>query len=295
MNAVAAVALIGLGEVGRVLAEDLPAATVTLTCFDTAFVDPASPASRNLAALAVARGADTADAVRDADLVVSAVTAGHDLIVAEAVARGLRPGAWFVDLNSASPRQKQASAHVIEDAGGRYVEIAVMAPVEPRRLGVPLLLGGPHAEQFAPVARALGFTDLRVFADTVGPAAATKLCRSVVVKGVEALVTEALLAARAWGVERDVLDSLSNLFPAEDWEALAAYLISRSVQHGARRAEEMTEAAVTVADTGLSPVMALATIERQRWAAGRIPISADDTLNTLLDGLRPRTTAGARR
>lgn len=275
-----AVALIGLGEVGTVLAQDID---VTVTAWDTGFADPASRASRNAERLGVPAAADPHAAVRDAELVISAVTAASTLAAAASVADALR-GKWFLDLNSAAPGQKAAAARVVEAAGGRYVEAAVMSPITPKRLAAPMLLGGPHAERFAAFGASLGFSGLEPYADVVGPASATKLCRSVVVKGVEALVTESMLTARKWGVEGTVLASLSNLLPADDWEALAAYLISRSLVHGTRRAEEMREAVATVADAGVEPLMAEATARRQD-IAGLLTDAVHDDLRPMLDAL----------
>lgn len=286
------IALIGLGEVGRVLAEHLSShdPSIRLTAWDVAFADPGSRAVANAAALPVRVATDAADAVAGADLVLSAVTAANDLNAATDAAVGMAGGAWFVDLNSASPGQKQRSAQVIEAAGGRYVEAAVMSPIEPRRAAAPILLGGPHANDFLAVAADLGFTGAVVFASVVGPASATKLSRSVVVKGLEALLTESMLTARAWGVEADVLASLSDLMPAADWPALAEYMIRRSLEHGGRRAEEMYEAAVTVADAGVEPLMATATARRQEWAAGQASALPATGLQDLLDAIRKATT-----
>jgi 3-hydroxyisobutyrate dehydrogenase-like beta-hydroxyacid dehydrogenase len=284
------VTLLGLGEVGRVLAEGMgPIDGVRLTSWDTAYADPSSRASRHAVELGVQQAADAATSVATADVVFSAVTAANTLTAAESVANGLASGAWFVDLNSASPGLKQAAAAVVEAAGGRYVEAAVMSPIHPQRLAAPVLLGGPHAAAFEMIGLELGWTGLRVYSGVVGPAAATKLARSVVVKGVEALVTEAMLTARAWGVEDEVLGSLSNVIPVQDWPAFAAYLVSRSVEHGTRRAEEMREAARTVAETGATPLMATATAERQAWAAQfRRADAAQETdeLFTLIDRMR---------
>jgi 3-hydroxyisobutyrate dehydrogenase-like beta-hydroxyacid dehydrogenase len=279
------VTVLGLGEVGTVLAEDLAG---TVTAWDIAFTDHEGAAAANARRLGVPTADNASDSVRAADVVISAVTAANALSAARSVAGGIRPRCWFLDLNSAAPDQKQAAADVIEAASGCYVEAAVMSPIMPDRLAAPILLGGPHAGEFAEVARALGFTGTEVYADVVGPASATKLCRSVVIKGVEALLTEALLAAREWRVEGRVLASLSNLLPADDWEKLAAYMISRSLEHGARRAEEMHEAAATVAGTGIEPVMAEAIARRQDWAAAHRPAVLDDGLIPLLDAIRNR-------
>lgn len=276
-----ALCLIGLGEVGTVLAQDID---LPVTVWDTAFTDPDSPASRNARALGGAPAPDVATAVRDADLVISAVTAANTLVAAESVAPHLRGGTWFLDLNSAAPGRKRAAAEVVDAAGGRYVEAAVMSPIHPKRLAAPMLLGGPHATDFAAFAGPLGFTGLEPYADVVGPASATKLCRSVVVKGTEALLAESMLTARRWGVEGRVLASLSNLLPADDWEDMARYMISRSLVHGRRRAEEMREAATTVAEAGVDPLMSEATARRQEVTAAFRAVAGDE-LRPMLDAI----------
>ena len=264
------VALIGFGEVGRVVSADL---RVVTRAFD---INPA-------------KGADCAtlaEAVRDADLVISAVTAAETVVAARAAAPHLKAGAWFMDLNSSSPEAKIAAAAAVDDAGGRYVEVAVMSPIEPKRLAAPMLLGGPHAEAFAPQVRALGFAGAVFYSDVPGRAAATKLCRSVMIKGLEALISESLLSARYYGVEYTVLESLNNLFPHADWPGYARYMISRTLEHGVRRAEEMREAAKTVAAAGLTPWMSQATAERQAWAPAYDAALSHADLKDVLDAMR---------
>jgi 3-hydroxyisobutyrate dehydrogenase-like beta-hydroxyacid dehydrogenase len=212
------------------------------------------------------------------------VTAASDLDAARSVVPGLQPGTFYVDFNSASPKTKQMAAQVIAEAGGRYVEAAVMSPFPPKRLASPILLGGPHAAEFQ---RDFGrlFAGATVFSAEIGKASAAKMCRSVMIKGIEALLTESLLAARHYGVEDTVLKSLSDLFPIADWEKLACYMISRSLQHGVRRAEEMREVAETVRDAGISPTMSAGAAERHDWAAGHAAALSARDLRTLLDNI----------
>lgn len=282
------IALIGFGEVGHVLAHDLSGHD--LSVYDILFTDHHSWPFVSAGALGLHPALSAADAVRGANLVVSAVTAANTLQAARSVAAGIEKGAVFLDLNSASPGMKQAASEAIETAGASYVEAAVMGPIEPRRLNAPILLGGPHAASVRPMLLDLGFGGAEAFSDQIGPASATKMCRSVMIKGVEALVTEAMLTARAYGVEKTVLDSLSNLLPAEDWEALAKYMIGRSLEHGARRAEEMLEAATTVAEAGVEPLMSRAIAERQAWAAAHKDALSETDLGALLDTIRGEKT-----
>lgn len=281
------VALIGFGEAGRTFARDLKALGVTrLAAFDPAFADPAGRASREAAQLGVERFRAAAAAANGCDLVVSAVTAEAALGAARDTAPGLGRGAFFLDLNSASPAVKLDSSRAVEAAGGRYVEAAVMGPIPPKGLRVAMLLGGPHAADFLAFAADLPL-EARAYSDTVGAASAAKLARSVMMKGMEALITECLLMARRWGIERDVLDSLNETYPLPDWEARARYMISRTLLHGARRAEEMREAARTVADAGIPPILSVPTAARQARSheIARRGVSAEAPLAELLDAM----------
>jgi hypothetical protein len=262
------IGLVGYGEVGRILAEDLRAAGVArVAACDIALGTAAEPALRDHAARhGVELVASHAALAAAADLIVSAVTASQTVPAAEACAPGIARGAWFLDFNSASPGAKQRAAAAIDGAGGAYVEAAVMTSVPPYRIRVPMLLGGARAAELAPLLAALGFR-AEVASDRLGVASATKMCRSVMIKGLEAMIIEAFTAARAYGVETDVLASLAETFPGVDWERQASYFFQRVVQHGRRRAEEMREAAETVRDVGLAPWSAAGTAERQAWVA----------------------------
>ncbi|MDE2150368.1 MAG: NAD(P)-dependent oxidoreductase [Gammaproteobacteria bacterium] len=262
------VGLVGYGEVGRILAEDLRARDVEqVAAYDIKLGTAAErPLREHASAHGVALAASHAELAAAADLIVSAVTASQTVAVAQACATAIRPGAWFLDFNSASPGAKQRAAEIVETAGGRYVEGAVMSAVPPHRVKVPLLLGGPHARELEPLLGALGF-NARLASEQLGVASATKLCRSVMIKGLEALVIESFTAARACGVEDAVLASLAQTFPGVDWEQQGAYCFQRVIEHGRRRAEEMREAAAAVREAGLEPWLATAIAERQAWVA----------------------------
>lgn len=283
MSAIGSICLLGFGEVGQTLAEDL--AGRKLTAWDILFADPTSKPSRALQTHQVRAGANAVEAVKDADLVISAVTAAQDVAAAQSVAPGLKKGCFVLDLNSASPEMKKSCARLISAAGGRYVEAAVMAPISPKRIASSMLLGGPDAEAALPLLKDLGFAGVRFFSTETGQASAAKMCRSVMIKGIESLLTESLIAARHYGVENTVLSSLSDLLPVGDWPKLAYYMISRSLEHGTRRAEEMREVARTVSEAGLSPLLSSATAERQDWAAARRSALEAATLPEMLDRL----------
>ncbi|MFO1401264.1 MAG: DUF1932 domain-containing protein [Steroidobacteraceae bacterium] len=280
-DSIDAVAIIGFGEAGSILGADLAAQGVAVRTYDI-LLDAAASHSA-LRARAVAAGVRALDslaaAVAGCELVISAVTAGNAGAVAGAAGALLRPGQWYLDINSVAPDSKRDNARRVEAGGACYVEAAVMAPVPPQRLGVPMLLGGARAAELAPRLAARGL-NVEVVAGTVGVAAAIKMCRSVMIKGLEALAVECLFAARRHGAEDAVLASLERSFPGMGWTGqLPDYLVSRVAEHGRRRAAEMREVATTIAAAGVEPLMSAATARRQdelvdRMAASGVPYAA---------------------
>jgi len=261
------IGFVGYGEVGRILAEDLRTQGVQISACDIKLGTRAEATLREHAsAYGVELVTAHAELAHRVDFIVSAVTASQAVPVAEACAPGVRKGTWFLDFNSASPGAKQRAAHLIDDAGGRYVEGAVMTSLPPYRIQVPLLLGGPGATTLRPLLVALGFAP-QVASERLGVASATKMCRSVMIKGMEAMVIESLTTARAYGVEDAVLASLKETLPGIDWEKQAAYFFQRVIEHGRRRSEEVREVAETVREIGLTPWSAQGTADRQAWVA----------------------------
>ena len=254
------IALIGFGEAGRTFAGAggwRDAARV----FDIKTQDEASAGAMRAAyAAAGVDGRETlAEALDGAEVILSLVTADQTPAAAQAAAQVLPTGALFCDLNSVSPGTKQRNAAVIEAAGGRYVDVAVMSPVQPAALSAPLLVSGPHAQNGADMLRSIGFTKVTVCGDRIGAASATKMVRSVMVKGIEALTAEMLLAAQAAGVTDAVLASLGGDSPQK-----ADYNLDRMLAHGTRRAAEMEEVVATLTELGIEPLMTRGTVVRQR-------------------------------
>ena len=256
-------ALIGFGEAGSTFAraagwEERARGWDVLPARRAAMADAGVIAAESAAA-----------ALAGAPLVLSLVTADQALPAAQDYAASLAPGALWCDCNSVAPDTKCAAARAVEAAGGRYVDVAVLAPVNPARLNVPLLLAGPAAEEAAAALGALGFANIRVVGAEVGRASAIKMIRSVMVKGIEALSDEMMQAAEAAGVAAEVLSSLDASEKQRPWAERAAYNLERMHTHGLRRAAEMEESAKTLLSLGVEPAMTRGTIQRQREAAGK--------------------------
>jgi 3-hydroxyisobutyrate dehydrogenase-like beta-hydroxyacid dehydrogenase len=268
-QAIRQISLLGFGEVGGIFGRDFAAAGLGVSTFDILLnAEPSRSAMLAKARAANVRACDTLEeAVRGADLVISAVTASSAAGVAISVAPFLRAGQMYLDINSVSPDTKLSIARTFSESPATFVEAAVMAPVSPQRLKVPMLLGGADAAIAAERLLAIGM-NVKPISERIGVASAIKMCRSIIIKGLEAITVESMFAARRYGAEKQVLESLAATYPGMGWDgALPDYLISRVAEHGKRRAAEMRAAAQAVADAGLEPLTALATAQRQDWLA----------------------------
>src|SRR5262245_57070472 len=254
---------IGFGEAGQALASGLRDAGVhSIAAWDILFPERNGEGLRQAGEkIGVRLATSAADAVRGSDIIVSAVTAASSLVAAQSVKPHLA-GQFFLDINSVSPGRKQETARELATAA-RYVDAAVMAPVHPARHQTPMLLAGPEADAVAPLLLELAMK-IAVAGPAIGAAAAIKMVRSVMVKGMEALTYECFVAAARAGVEDEVIASLSKSFPTLDWAKMIEYNLERMASHGARRAAEMEEVADTLRELGLEPHMASATVQRQR-------------------------------
>lgn len=260
------IALVGFGEAGHAFASGwFPPPAVRPKAYDVKLHDAATagPVLERCASAGVEPVADAKKAIAGVGLIFSVVTADRALEAARACAPHLAHGALWLDCNSCAPQTKQQAAVLIEAAGGRYVDVAVMAPVYPKRHEVPLLLAGPNAAQAAVLIKRLGMRP-SVSGPKVGDASSIKMLRSVMIKGLEALTTECLLAARRAGVEDAVLASLQASDPGIDWRARGSYNLERMMVHGARRAAEVEEVCATLRGLGLPDWMSRGTVEWQR-------------------------------
>ena len=199
------------------------------------------------------------------DILMSAVTANQAANAAEQNAPYLTAQHIYADLNSVSPGLKRSIARVIEGSGARFAEIAMMAPVPPNGHKVPMLAGGSGAEDFVAQLGPLGI-EAEIVSREVGTASAIKMFRSIIVKGLEALLTECVLGASRYQADHRVFASLDESFPGIHWKQLADYMVGRVVVHGERRAREMEEVAATLREIDIEPIMADAIVRRMDWS-----------------------------
>lgn len=280
------IAIIGFGEAGGIFGHDFAKQGIQVSVFDILLnsrrhrQEMLSKARR----CGVTVASNLRECLRDSEVVISAVTAASALDVAKDASRLLKAEQIYLDLNSVSPKKKRQSAKYIESRAARYVEAAVMDAVPKHRLKVPMLLGGPYAAEMSEQLAYIGMDTLPLSYE-IGVASAVKMCRSIIIKGLEALTVECMFAARQYGAEDAVLRSLAATFPHIGWEDdFADYLISRVAVHGRRRGAEMREVAQALIDLNMEPTMALAAARRQQWLPSKMARSkiSVGTANTFL-------------
>jgi len=277
------ISFIGFGEAGQAIASGLREGGIEqIVAWDILF--PVAEGVKLKAAgekMGVRLAHSAAGAVAQADMIISAVTAASSYEAAESVAPHLSGNPYYLDINSVSPGRKQATAKLL-DGRARYIDVAVIAPIHPKRHRTPLLIAGSHAEAAAPLLQELDM-QLKVVGPETGAAAAIKMIRSVMIKGIEALTLECFLAAQRADIVDAVADSMKNNYPGIDFKQVADYNIERMANHGERRAAEMEESCATLRELGLDPLMTECTVKRQRemGAIGKV-----DSVRATLDGDR---------
>lgn len=271
-------AFLGFGEAAQTFAGDSKW-QAEAKGYDIKLNDPVLGPGKcaEFSALKVADHHDNDAALAGVPVVLSLVTADQAVKAAEQAAPHLSPQSLFLDMNSVAPMRKKEAADIIESAGAHYLDVAIMAPVQPAALGVPLLLSGTHAQAAEKALKSFGFADVRTVGHNVGDASTVKMIRSVMIKGIEALTAECLMAAHAAGVVSEVLSSFG-----EGEAERANYNLERMLVHGERRAAELEDVCATLEDLGIEPLMSKGTVAYQRSLSqqnnGNVPLALDDKL-----------------
>ncbi len=284
-NAARTVAVLGLGEAGSLLARDLVRGRHAVRGWDPDL-------HGDLSEIPIA--ASFADAVRDADVVLSVNWAIVALDVAREALPLLHAGMIYADLNTSGPALKQQLAQVVAPSGAAFVDVAMMSPVPGLGIRVPMFLAGDGAAALEPTLRALG-TPVEIVGAQPGEAAARKLTRSVFFKGMSAAVCEALDAARAAGVEDWLRGDIARTFVGAN-AATVDRIVDGTHKHAKRRAHEMRDAAALLDQLGVpAPVThaTVASLERILRQAQDDTVGAqDDTVGAQDDTVGAQDDAG---
>lgn len=284
------ISIIGFGEAGPVVARTLLAAGFRVSAYDRLQLSAthAQAQIKKMEQVGVTVAANPAALVTDADLIISTVTASEALVAASSTLDGLTSQSHWLDLNSISPASKMAVASCVKAKGCGFTEAVAMDTVPAKGAKVPILMCGADAQRWSSLLNQAGM-NTSVIGERYGLAASTKLLRSIIIKGMESLFAESIEAAGRLGVQERVLDSMQATYPGLNWEEVAAYQLSRSVQHAARRAAEMKEAASLVKSLDIEPLMSNAIASKQQSLADRQlkPLRVDSAVRDFVQATQP--------
>jgi 3-hydroxyisobutyrate dehydrogenase-like beta-hydroxyacid dehydrogenase len=277
------IAFIGFGEAGWNFSAGLREVNpdLRITAYDIRF--PTDPDARERAKALNVTPVDAVDgSIAEPDMVLSFVVAKASVEVAEASARVMRQGQFYVDCNSTSPQLKQKVEVALAGSPAEMVDSAVMSGLPGNRHLVPMNLSGPAATKASELLNVLGCVTTPM-GEVVGAASALKMMRSVMMKGIDALLLECIQGARHYGAAEAALASMADAYPGTDWVARAPKSLSRASEHAVRRASEMREVAETLRAVGVEPLMALATSQRIAEAEPLIKSNGGKTFASLDD------------
>ncbi len=215
----------------------------------------------------VADGAETVDSLDDlvsgSDIVFSAVLVGNAVEVGEAIAAFAGPGTLVVDINASPPSAKKAVGAAVTARGASFVDANLMGAVSIYGHSVQLLSSGDGSAEFADRMGPFGL-NVEVIGDEPGTSAMVKMLRSVVTKGMEALIVEAMTTAHLAGITEETFRGICEPMDATTYSSFADMCIKTDVLHAGRRAVEMDAALAELREVGVEPIMTTATVERLR-------------------------------
>jgi 3-hydroxyisobutyrate dehydrogenase-like beta-hydroxyacid dehydrogenase len=247
------VTVFGLGEAGSLIASDLARAGMAVHGYDPAPVATPDGITRHDYPGPAATGSG----------LVLALTAAEDAEGALAQALDeIDPDTVYADLSTSAPTIKETLAATANSHGLSFADVALIGTVPGNGLATPALASGPGARRYAAVINGVG-GKVEVIGDNPGDAAARKLLRSVVTKGLTALLNEAMEAAEKRDDSEWVWEHLVGLLTDAD-ETLLKRFISGTPQHVERRLVEMKAAQQLLESLDVAATMTAATVESLR-------------------------------
>jgi 3-hydroxyisobutyrate dehydrogenase-like beta-hydroxyacid dehydrogenase len=258
------IGIIGLGEAGAAIAIGLRNESVQVSGFEARMHLPEVAEKVNALGITVCENLE--ELAQKSDLILCLTHAKFAVEIAKEISPYLIEGQVFSDWNSTGPQLKKLVGEVIEKSNGRFVDVAVMAAVPPSKHRVPIIISGPGKARFIELTQGLNL-EMEILGDEAGEASATKMLRSILVKGLEALMLEFLLMAREYGGASKVLEGMNGSMPFDDWNEFASYITNRTYLHGRRRAAELGQVITTLEEAGIEPMVAIGCEKRLIWAA----------------------------
>lgn len=261
------IGFIGFGEAAYNIAKGLKEDGIFhITAYDKFWnIEPqASIIGKRAREIDVSLASSLEEMIKESDYILSAVSANFALPLAREAKQYLEKGKCFVDMNAASPMTKEEVSEVILETGASFVDAAVMGPIPVYKHKVPISVCGNGAKGFLNVFSAYGM-DLTYMGEKPGSASASKMFRSIFMKGFVAILLETIIASNKYQIEDDVLSSIQKTLQDGSFNEIINNLLTRGVIHSERREHEMEEVITTLQSLGVDYTMSEGTKNKLRW------------------------------
>lgn len=252
------ITIAGFGEVGRAYVSGLAAQGIHAKVFHPS---PSSHTIELAAQVGVSIVTEASEAYASCDLALSVVPGNEALDVVTKAAPWLPRNALIADLTSAAPDSIRTAALFF--APDVYVDGAILGAVSIHGHRTPLLASGRGASRLQSMLAPLGFPVDVMAGSLPGDATTLKLVRSVLTKGLDAVILECLLVAEAAGLREALIDRLGDL-DRSNFSELMAMFVRTHAPHALRRLHEMGAAADALSGLGVPLIMTSAV--RRRYA-----------------------------
>jgi 3-hydroxyisobutyrate dehydrogenase-like beta-hydroxyacid dehydrogenase len=241
------IAVLGLGEAGSIFANDLSAMGIAVAGWDP---DPKRELNNK-----IRFAKNNMDAAKDADIIFSVNLSSVAEEIAAEVLPAMTAGKIYAEMNTSSPQKKIAVHEILKASGVQYVDLAIMAPVPPKGIKTPFLISGNGAKLFKEKLERYNL-NIEVLSETVGDASTRKLLRSIVYKGIAAVICEASEAGKSFGLEKYIREQITSVIGGND--ELIERFIEGSYTHAERRIQEMEAVVSMLEGKNIKPFMSQA-------------------------------------
>ena len=260
------VGFVGFGEAASSIAAGLHEEGLEdLLCYDIMQDDPRGKArfDTRLAACHGSKLSSGAEVCGRADIVFSAAPSNFAVAAAQGAMDGIHTGMVFVDVSTATPKEKRHICAMVSEKGGLFVDAAMMGSLLSDRHKVSMLLSGPGAAKMKEMMDPYHMR-LKLVTGEAGTATSIKFIRSITAKGISALLVESLQTAQKFGVEETIVDSFLDSYGEGFLKIINGYT-SGAIIHAARREYEGQNVVDFLKSEDLPYTMAEATREKLAW------------------------------
>ncbi len=234
--------LLGYGEAAARFAKDFSQAGIShIVAYSRsgAKAQPGDLVYERAQAAGVTLVKTVATLAKKSDIIIVLTPGKAALAALKKIHKHLRPDHLYVDASTNSAAAMEKAAAIVGDSA-RFVDASIMGPVDLMGMKAPIVASGPHAAAFRELMTPHGMV-INVVGSQAGDASAMKLIRSVLMKGLAAILLETMEAAQRRNILDAVIEDCSVTFNDIPFQKIIRRYVGGTAVHCERRIHEMKE------------------------------------------------------